>query len=78
MLFLFLITNALTSSIVFAQTQTIGSFPFMDGGFENQATGALGTALSSTAWSRQNQSGATTNIVTTTPRSGAKYASIVS
>jgi hypothetical protein len=77
-LFLFLITNALTSSIVFAQTQTIGSFPFMDGGFENQATGALGTALSSTAWSRQNQSGATTNIVTTTPRSGAKYASVVS
>ncbi|PJE42261.1 MAG: hypothetical protein CUR32_05545 [Flavobacterium sp.] len=77
-LFLFLITNALTSSIVFAQTQTIGSFPFMDGGFENQTTGVLGTTLSSAAWSRQNQSGASSSIVTTSPRSGTKHASAVS
>jgi len=77
-LFLFLITNALTSSIVFAQTQTIGSFPFMDGGFENQTTGALGTTLSSAAWSRQNQSGASSSIVTTSPRSGTKHASALS
>lgn len=78
MLFLLLITNALTPSIVFAQTQTIGSFPFMDGGFENQTTGVLGTTLSSAAWSRQNQSGASSSIVTTSPRSGTKHASAVS
>lgn len=50
----------------------------MDGGFENQATSALGTTVSSTAWSRQAQSGASSSIVTTSPRSGAKHASAVS
>jgi hypothetical protein len=50
----------------------------MDGGFENQVAGALGTTLSSTAWTRQTQSGASSNIVTTSPRSGGKHASVVS
>lgn len=58
--------------------QVIGSFPYMDGGFENQSTGNLGTTLSSTAWSRQNQSGASTSIITSNPRSGSKYASVTS
>lgn len=58
--------------------QVIGSFPYMDGGFENQSTGNLGTTLSSTAWSRQNQSGASTSIITSNPRIGSKYASVTS
>jgi len=58
--------------------QVIGSFPYMDGGFENQSTGALGSTLSTTAWSRQSQSGASSSIVTTSPRSGAKYGTVTS
>jgi len=56
--------------------QVIGTFPVMDGGFENQTAGALGTTLSSTLWTRQSQSGASSSIVTTSPRSGSKYASV--
>ncbi|GEM_PF-1419176 len=58
--------------------QVIGSFPTMDGGFEGQTIGALGTSLSTTTWSRQNQSGASSTITTTSPRSGSKYTSVVS
>ena len=50
--------------------QVIGSFPVMDGGFENQ-TGTLGTSLSGSAWSRQ--SGNTSTISNTGGRSGPKY-----
>jgi hypothetical protein len=57
--------------------QVIGSFPYFDGGFEGQTVGALGTTLSATAWSRQSQTGASTTISTTTPRTGTKYATIV-
>ena len=56
--------------------QVIGSFPYMDGGFEGQVTGGLGNALSATAWSRQSQTGASSTIITTTPRTGLKYSTI--
>jgi hypothetical protein len=56
--------------------QVIGSFSYMDGGFEGQTTGALGNSLSATTWSRQSQSGASTTVETTTPRTGNKYVTI--
>ena len=56
--------------------QVIGNFPYMDGGFENQTLGSLGTSLSTTNWSRQNQSGASSTIVSTSPRSGSKYGTV--
>ena len=56
--------------------QVIGSFPYMNGGFEGQAAGALGTTLSSTVWTRQNEAGASSSIVTTSPRTGANYATV--
>ena len=56
--------------------QVIGSFPYMNGGFEGQSTGALLTTLSSTNWTRQNQTGASSSIVTTSPRSGVNYATV--
>ena len=58
------------------QKQIIGSFPYMDGGFENQSTGNLGTTLSASAWTRQNQSGLTSSIVATGGRSGPAYATV--
>jgi hypothetical protein len=58
--------------------QLIGSFPYMNGGFEGQATGALGTSLSTTLWSRQSQAGSSSSIVTTTPRTGVQYATVTS
>ena len=65
----------LLPSLSFGQ-QTTGSFTFMNGGFEGQATGVLGTTLSSTLWTRQSQSGASTTIATASPRSGINYASV--
>jgi len=56
--------------------QVIGSFTYMDGGFESQTVGALGTSLSTTAWSRQSQSGASSSISSGTPRSGSRYATV--
>lgn len=56
--------------------QVIGSFPYMNGGFEGQATGALGTTVSSTLWTRQSQAGASSSIVTASPRTGSQYASV--
>jgi hypothetical protein len=56
--------------------QVIGSFPYMNGGFEGQTSGALGTALSATSWSRQSQAGASSSIATTTPRTGVNYANV--
>ena len=56
--------------------QVIGSFSYMDGGFEGQTTGAIGNSLSATAWSRESKSGASTTVVTTTPRTGNKYVTI--
>ena len=56
--------------------QVIGSFPYMNGGFEGQTAGALGTTLSSTLWTRQNETGASSSIVTTSPRTGANYATV--
>jgi hypothetical protein len=60
------------------QKQIIGNFPFMDGGFEGQSIGSLGTSLSTTLWSRQSQSGASSTIVNTGPRSGVNSASVTS
>ncbi|MFN3943098.1 MAG: cadherin-like beta sandwich domain-containing protein [Flavobacterium sp.] len=58
--------------------QVIGNFPYMDGGFENQTIGALGTSLSTTNWSRQNQSGASSSISSISPRSGSNFATVTS
>ncbi|MFT3679551.1 MAG: T9SS type A sorting domain-containing protein [Ferruginibacter sp.] len=73
----FIVLSVLIATAGNAQ-QVLGSFPYMDGGFESQTTAALGTTLSATNWSRQSQSGASTSIVTTSPRSGVKYATITS
>lgn len=56
--------------------QVIGTFSYMNGGFEGQAAGALGTTVSSTVWSRQSQAGASSTIITTSPRTGANCATI--
>jgi hypothetical protein len=53
------------------QQQTIGSFPYMEGGFENADPGlALGTGGSTTLWTKQTSSFAST-ISSATPRTGA-------
>jgi hypothetical protein len=72
-----LITLFLLNSQSSLGQQVIGSFPYMDGGFEGQSTGALGTTLSATAWTRQSQSGASTTVVTTTPRTGVNYVTVI-
>ena len=56
--------------------QVIGSFPYMDGGFEGQTSGALANTLSTTAWTRQSVTGASSSIIATSPRTGLKYATI--
>ena len=56
--------------------QVIGSFSYMDGGFEGQAAGALANAISATSWTRENKTGASSTIITTTPRTGLQYARI--
>lgn len=56
--------------------QVIGSFPYMNGGFEGQASGSLATALSPTNWTRQNQTNTSSSIVTVSPRSGVNYATV--
>ncbi len=71
--FCILILMLLFSTLSWGQ-QVIGSFPYMNGGFEGQAAGALGTTLSSTVWTRQSSS--TSSIVTTSPRSGVNYATV--
>jgi hypothetical protein len=57
--------------------QTIGSFPYMDGGFEGQSTGAITAATngSATVWTK-SAAGSTSNIVANASlaRSGSKYA----
>jgi hypothetical protein len=52
--------------------QVIGSFPQMDGGYENQS-GTLANTLSASLWSRQSGTGST--ISNSGGRSGPKYAS---
>ena len=53
--------------------QIIGSFPYMNGGFEGQAAGALSTTLSPTNWTKQG-SALNSTIVTSSPRTGLNYA----
>lgn len=65
------------TSTAFGQ-QVIGSFPYMNGGFEGQTTGALATTVSASNWTRQNQSGSSSSIATTSPRSGNSYATVTS
>ena len=78
----------LTCSILFlllgmnaswGQTQTIGSFPYMDGGFEGQtATTTLTNILSTTAWSVSNTGNSTTRAIVSDAaiaRTGSKYGS---
>ena len=56
--------------------QTIGSFPYVDGGFEGQAVGTLAdfsAAVTSTAWTKTAASGAS-SIGSTGPRTGNRCA----
>ena len=59
-----------------AQKQIIGSFPGVEGGFDNQATGSLATALSTTVWSKANSTLVTASITTagSGPRTGPDFA----
>ena len=68
-----LILLCITAS--WGQAQVIGTFPFMQGGFENQTAGTVGTTLSTTAWTRSSTAG-TSAIVTSAAnaRTGTKYA----
>ncbi|CAN1515776.1 Secretion system C-terminal sorting domain [Flavobacteriaceae bacterium] len=75
---LFLILGMNTS---WGQTQTLGSFPYMDGGFEGQTATLAGTAisgaLSTAAWSVSSSTKSTTKLVildASAARSGSKYA----
>ncbi|MEI8087832.1 MAG: fibronectin type III domain-containing protein [Paludibacter sp.] len=53
----------------------IGSFPYMDGGFEGQAaTTTISNSLSTTAWSITSTTGGTRSIINGTGRTGTKYA----
>jgi len=60
--------------------QVIGSFPYMNGGFEGQAAGALATTtntnvvLSPTNWTQVQTAGISSSIATTSPRTGLNYA----
>jgi len=60
--------------------QVIGSFPYMNGGFEGQAAGALvkttlsSPALSATNWTQVQTAGLSTSIATLSPRTGVNYA----
>ncbi|GEM_PF-858783 len=59
--------------------QVIGSFPYMDGGFENQtATTTISGTLSTTAWTVSSTGNSTVRSIindAATARTGAKYAS---
>lgn len=56
--------------------QIIGTFSYMNGGFEGQTVGVLGTTVSATLWSRNSVTGSTSSIVTTSPRTGVNYATV--
>jgi hypothetical protein len=59
------------------QTQTLGSFPHMDGGFEGQtATVAITGTSNATTWSVSSQSNSVTRSIVSgaSARSGSKYA----
>ena len=60
--------------------QVIGSFPYMNGGFEGQTAGALATTtntnvvLSPNNWTQVQTAGISSSIATTSPRTGLNYA----
>jgi hypothetical protein len=54
--------------------QTIGSFPYMDGGFEAQNTGLLGSTVTAGSWIRLTATNGASTINTTGARTGAKFA----
>ena len=56
--------------------QVIGSFPYMNGGFEGQTAATLGTTVSPSLWSRQSQSGASSSITSTSPRTGLNSSTV--
>jgi len=61
------------------QTQTLGSFPYMDGGFEGQtATTLMSSSVSTIAWTVSNTGNSSTRSIISdaaTARTGNKYAS---
>ena len=65
-----------SANISWGQAQTIGSFPYVDGGFEGQAVGTLAdfsAAVTNTAWTKTAASGAS-SIGSTGPRTGNRCA----
>ena len=75
-LFLSLCLMLFCANTSWGQAQTIGSFPYVDGGFEGQAVGALADfniAATSTAWTKTAASGAS-SIGSTGARTGSRYA----
>lgn len=69
-------------NVGWGQKQTLGSFPYMDGGFEGQtATAALGGTVSTTAWSYSGSSAVNTTRAiindASVARTGNKYANHV-
>lgn len=60
------------------QQQTIGSFPYMEGGFENYAASTLSNVLSPTVWSVSSNSNSTVKAILSNvavARTGSKYVS---
>ena len=73
MLFLLLGFN-----VSWGQTQTIGSFPYMEGGFENYAASTLAGTLSTTVWSVNSTGKSSVRAIlnnAAVARTGSKYAS---
>ncbi|MFZ4106736.1 hypothetical protein, partial [Flavobacterium sp.] len=65
-------------NVSWGQTQTIGSFPYMEGGFENYAASTLNGTLSTAVWSVSSNTNSTTKAIlnnAAVARTGSKYAS---
>ena len=68
----------LSVNVGWGQTQTIGSFPYMEGGFENYAASTLTGTLSPTVWSVSSNNNSTVKAILSNAavaRTGSKYAS---
>ena len=64
----------LCSTASWGQDQVIGTFPFMQGGFENQTVGSItSTTINGTTWSR-GTSASSSIVGTSGARTGGKYA----
>ena len=77
-LFYSLCLMVLCVNVGWGQQQTIGSFPYMEGGFENYAASTLSGTLSPTVWSVSSNANSSVKAIldnATIARTGSKYAS---